>query len=86
MPIESAESRRLILVMRGWVPLNPRDRNQVPTLMTPSTEVVVEGLALSDLPQPMMLGRSAEPGPGDRIWQHFDFQRYSVWSDVRFSP
>jgi surfeit locus 1 family protein len=55
-------------------------------LQTPAQAVEVEGLAVARLPQPMMLGEDSRPGPGDRLWQHFNYEKFSAWSGLALYP
>lgn len=86
MPLQLTAGSQLVLVMRGWVAGNPRRRDEVPAVITPSGQVRVEGLAMAELPQPMVLGSSPVPGPADRIWQHFSFERFERWSGRSAAP
>ena len=75
-----------LLVLRGWIRRDPYDRTRLPSLMTPSGVVTVAGEAVVSLPQPMMLGKEPPPGPQDRLWQHFDYDRFSQWADLPLYP
>ena len=86
MPLQLTGGNRVVVVMRGWVAGNPRDRNQVPDVMTPGGVVRLEGLAMAELPQPIVLSAASVPGPGGRIWQHFDFEAYERWSGREIVP
>ncbi|MGE0315450.1 MAG: SURF1 family protein [Lautropia sp.] len=86
MPIRPPGGDAVVLVMRGWVAGDPRDRNRVPTVSTPPGPQRVEGLAMAELPQPLVLAASDAPGPQDRIWQHFSFDRYAAWSGLAVAP
>ena len=34
----------------------------------------------------MMLGEEPVPGPGDRLWQHFTYEKFSRWSGLALYP
>lgn len=85
-PLKLAGASAHVLVLRGWVARDPADRNRLPTLQTPPGPVRVEGLAVADLQQPMMLGEDPVPGPGDRLWQHFSFEKFARWSGTPLYP
>lgn len=85
-PLKLAGREDYVMVLRGWVARNPVDRKRLPPVATPSEVVRVVGLAVADLKQPMMLGKEPAPGPDDRLWQHFDYSRFSDWSGIRLHP
>jgi surfeit locus 1 family protein len=75
-----------LLVLRGWIARDPYDRSRLPLLETPSEVVEVEGEAVARLAQPMRLGEEAPPGPQDRLWQHFEYDRFSQWAGMAPYP
>ncbi len=75
-----------LLVLRGWIRRDPYDRARLPPLVTPPGVVTVAGEAVASLPQPMMLGKEPPPGPQDRLWQHFEYDRFSQWADLPLYP
>jgi surfeit locus 1 family protein len=79
-PLRIAGSDRHLLVLRGFVPRDLADRTRLPAPPTPTDEVRVEGLAQIRLDQPMQLGEEPPPEPGQRLWQHFEFDRFARWS------
>ena len=81
-PMRLTASGDWVLVLRGWIARDPQDRARLPALITPTDEVALEGVAEAELAQPMLLGTVAEPGPGDRIWQHLDYPTYRRWSGL----
>jgi cytochrome oxidase assembly protein ShyY1 len=85
-PLKLAGRDDHVMVLRGWVARHPRDRERLPAVATPSEGVEVVGLAVADLKQPMMLGEEPVPGPDDRLWQHFDYRRFSDWAGIRLHP
>lgn len=80
MRIDGSDTR--VMVLRGWVARDPRERSRLPDVPTPSSPVRLEGLAVRDLPQPMVLAAEPEPGPADRIWQHYAPARFARWAGV----
>jgi surfeit locus 1 family protein len=77
----------VVLVLRGWIAADPRDRNRLPQLSSASGAVVVEGLAQSGLPAAMQLGRAPEnQSANDRLWQSIDLDRYARWSGLPLLP
>lgn len=85
-PVRIGDSQLYLLVMRGWVAHDPRDRTKLPVVPTPSGRVRVEGIAQADIPQVLELGSSAPPGPQDRIWQNVDLDRFAQWSGLALQP
>ena len=78
---------RHVLVLRGWIARDIQDRNRLPALQTPPGAVQIEGIALAELAQPMLLGGEAGPGPdGSRIWQRVSLPSYSGWSGLAMQP
>lgn len=75
-----------VMVLRGWIARDPQDRERLPDLTTPSSVVRVSGLAVADLRQPIMLGAEAAPQSGDRLWQHFDYDKFTAWAGLRLYP
>lgn len=68
------------MVLRGWVPVDRIDRTRLPVLKVFSDPVTIEGGVEAVLAQPMQLARAAEPGPQDRLWQHYEPETYRRWS------
>jgi cytochrome oxidase assembly protein ShyY1 len=67
----------VVMVLRGWVARDVRDRTRVPVLPTPQGTVRIEGLAMAALPQPIVLSRDADAGErGSPIRQHFDLDTW----------
>ncbi len=81
-PLRLADSSSHVLVLRGWVASDPRERWRVPKVPTPEVEVQVEGIALRELAHTLELGRTPEPGSADRIWLNVDLDRYRRWSGL----
>lgn len=74
-----------VLVLRGWIAADPRDRMKLPAPVTPNGVVEVEGLALRELQQPLVLGREAGTEPA-RLWQRFDPARFERWAGTQVAP
>ncbi|HEY0878767.1 MAG TPA: SURF1 family protein [Zeimonas sp.] len=82
-PLRIAGSDSHVLVLRGWVASDPRERWRVPRVSSPDGEVEVEGIALHELAHTLELGTTPEPGPDDRIWLNVDLDRYRRWSGLK---
>ncbi len=71
-PVKLGASFMHVLINRGWVAAG-RDRNQLPNVPTPSSEVIVSGIANS--PTQRTLELSAETVSG-RVWENLHLDRY----------
>jgi surfeit locus 1 family protein len=85
-PLKLTGSNVHVLVLRGWVARDPLERTRLPALITPPQTVQLTGLAVAQLQQPMMLAKEPPPGPGERLWQHFDYPRFARWAGVDVYP
>ncbi|MCO5106950.1 MAG: SURF1 family protein [Burkholderiaceae bacterium] len=85
-PLRMPGSGRHVLVLRGWIASDPHERTRLPELATPAGEVEVEGIAQRDLEHVLELGRSARPGPQDRLWQNADVASFARWSGLAMQP
>ena len=82
-PVRIEGSDLHVLVLRGWVARDPRDRVRLPEIVTPAAPVVVEGLAEATIAQALELKAAATPGPTDRLWQNVAFERFERWSGLK---
>ncbi len=71
-----------VMVLRGWVARDPRERTRLPVLPRQAEAVRIEGFAQALLAQPMVLARQAEAAPAERLWQHYDPEVYRRWSGL----
>ena len=81
-PMRIAGSRRVVMVLRGWVAGDPRDRRRLPEVPAGDRSWAVEGLVEPDIPTGMSLGDWSPGGPGDRIWPRFVAAEYATWSGL----
>lgn len=82
-PMRLAKSGKVVLVLRGWVAANPANRTELPLITSTTDQVEVIGYGQSALSQSMQLAKEAKPGPGQRIWQYFDFDKFDQWSGLK---
>ncbi len=76
-PLRLDEGGRTVMVLRGWVARDVRDRTRPLAFGTPAGTVRVEGLALRVLPQPIVLGGGTDTGdPGTAVIQRFDLDAW----------
>lgn len=88
--IEAAAADRAapmhLLVLRGWVPRDPRERTRLPELPEGTDMVRIEGIAQASLPGAMALSAAAGEGEGGRIWQRVNLPAYAAWSGLVMQP
>lgn len=71
---------RLVLVQRGWVPRDPRDRLSLPTLPASVGRVVVPGRVVAEPSRVYQIGQEAPPlGPGPLVRQNVDAAFWQAW-------
>lgn len=85
-PVRIEDSQVHVLVLRGWVARDPRERTRLPRVPTPDGPVEVEGLGQATIAQVLELQQAPVPGPGDRLWQNLDFDRFRAWSGLTVLP
>lgn len=54
----------VVLVLRGWLPRDPRERTRVPLVHTPTGEIEIEGRIRRDAGQVLQLGKPEKLQPG----------------------
>jgi len=92
----AGDPARYVLVLRGWIARDIAERTRLPPLRTPESVQRVEGLAIVDLPQPIVLGANDTHGSAadptaradgsSRIWQHLSMSDYARWSGLPMQP
>jgi cytochrome oxidase assembly protein ShyY1 len=83
-PFEITGIERPVLIVRGWVPRDPADRNALPTFITPPRQVI-EGQIQLRSDRALELGRFM-PGPSDRLWPNVTVERFEAWSGQKLQP
>lgn len=64
-----------VLINRGWLPRDARERTHIAPYATPGGTVTVEGIALENEPRLLELGTA--PAPALRtLWQNLDFDAW----------
>ncbi|MCX7227723.1 MAG: SURF1 family protein [Burkholderiales bacterium] len=71
-----------VMVLRGWVARDARERTRLPVLPAQADAVRVEGFAQASLAQPMVLAAQGEAAPGEWLWQHYEADAYRRWSGL----
>lgn len=85
-PVRIEGSQLHLLVLRGWVARDPRERQRMPEVTTPAGVVELEGLAEASIGQALELRKAPAPGPDERIWQNLALDRYARWSGLSLQP
>ena len=81
-PLQLADRPEAVLVQRGWVPRDLRDRTLLPVVTTPTGDVVVQGFIGPPPARLYELGAGAT-GP---IRQNLDLDAFKVESGLRLVP
>lgn len=72
-----------VLVNRGWAPRDAENRLRLPHVGAVAGTVTIEGLALTQLPRLLELGRDIESGDWPRVWQNLDFDSFERASGLK---
>ncbi len=64
MPLRVTGSERVVLVLRGWFPRDPQDRQRLPSIPVPQDEVNVTGRVRTSVGKLMQLGETPALTPG----------------------
>lgn len=85
MPLKIAGTNQYVLVMRGWLPRNPADRNQLPAVPTPPANLTIEGVVRRNAGQLLQLGEPQALRPG-AIVQNLDIGGFEEASRLDLQP
>ncbi len=85
MPFKIADSRRHVLVLRGWLPRDPANYGKLPAFATPGGIVTIEGRVLASAGRVMQLGEPAPLEPG-AIVQNVDVSGFAAASGLALAP
>lgn len=83
MPLDLGDGR-YVLVNRGWIPRDLRDRTAIMPYPTPDGTVEIEGIAQADPSRAFELGGSAELG--SKIRQNLDVAAYARETGLALQP
>jgi surfeit locus 1 family protein len=75
-----------VLVLRGWVARDIRDRTKLPTLKALSEPVAVTGLSQEDLIKSYELGKAEEPALGQQLWQSATLEQVRQFTKLSLAP
>lgn len=87
-PLRTAPESAQVLVLRGWIPADPR-RERLPDVVTPRGEQPVEGTARERLPQYLAAAnppRDCRPAAAPCVWQNLTVEAFSAWSGLSLRP
>ena len=85
MPFKIAGSDRHVLVLRGWLPRDPREYGRLPEYATPAGMTTVEGVVVDKAGHVMQLGTAAPLKPG-AIVQNLEVEEMARASGLRLEP
>jgi len=85
MPFKIAGSDRHVLVLRGWLPRDPREYGRLPEYATPAGTTTVEGVVVDKAGHVMQLGTAAPVKPG-AIVQNLEVEEMARASGLRLEP
>lgn len=85
MPFKIAGSDEHVLVLRGWLPRDPREYGRLPEYATPAGTTTVEGIVVASAGHVMQLGSAAPLKPG-AIVQNLEVDEMARASGLRLAP
>jgi len=85
MPFKIAGSERHVLVLRGWLPRDPREYGRLPEYATPQGATTIEGIIVAKAGHVMQLGTAAPVKPG-AIVQNLEVDEVARASGLQLEP
>ena len=85
MPFKIAGSDQHVLVLRGWLPRDPREYTRLPEFATPGGTVTIDGIATASAGQVMQLGTPGTVKPG-AIVQNLALDEVARASGLQLAP
>lgn len=85
MPFKIAGSDRHVLVLRGWLPRDPREYARLPRFATPPGTVTIDGVAVASAGHVMQLGTPGGLKPG-AIVQNLEVGDMARAAGLRLEP
>ncbi|MDB5746125.1 MAG: cytochrome oxidase biosynthesis protein [Massilia sp.] len=85
MPFKIAGSDAHVLVLRGWLPRDPREYTRLPNVATPRGTVTIEGIATASAGNVMQLGTPGALKPG-AIVQNLTVDEAARATGLRLQP
>jgi surfeit locus 1 family protein len=81
-PVRIEGSSVVLMILRGWVPRDLRDRTRLPDVPTPTGPVELGGVLEGRLARSLELREPPVPGAGERLWQNYDPAVFRAWSGL----
>jgi cytochrome oxidase assembly protein ShyY1 len=85
MPLKIAGSEMYVMIARGWIQRDRNDRTKLPSVVTPTGLVQVEGMAKRNAGHLLQLGRAEELRPGATM-QNVEIAEFSAASKLPMQP
>ncbi|WP_313703825.1 SURF1 family protein [Massilia sp.] len=85
MPFKIAGSDRHVLVLRGWLPRDPREYTRLPKYETPRGLTTIEGILVASAGHVLQLGTAAPLKPGALV-QNLEVNALARASGLRLEP
>lgn len=85
MPFKLADSPVHVLIARGWIPRNNKDRSKLPALVTPAGTIELQGLVRRNPGKSLQLGQDAALLP-HAIVQNLDVGAFAAASKLETKP
>ena len=85
MPFKIAGSAKHVLVLRGWLPRDPREYTRLPGFATPQGRVTIEGVIVASAGHVMQLGTPGALQPG-AIVQNLEVGEAARATGLRLEP
>ena len=85
MPFKIAASDRHVLVLRGWLPRDPREYTRLPKYETPRGTTTIEGILVASAGHVLQLGAAAPLKPGALV-QNLEVDALARASGLTLAP
>ncbi|HAV38077.1 MAG TPA: cytochrome oxidase biosynthesis protein [Massilia sp.] len=85
MPFKIAGSDRHVLVLRGWLPRDPREYTRLPKYETPRGTTTIEGILVASAGHVLQLGAAAPLKPGALV-QNLEVDALARASGLTLAP
>ena len=85
MPFKIAGADRHVMVLRGWLPRDPREYTRLPGFATPQGRVAIDGVIVASAGHVMQLGTPGALQPG-AIVQNLEVEEAARATGLRLEP
>ncbi len=76
------EPQAYLVVLRGWVAGDPRQRTRLPPIRTPQGPVSLDVILETDLAAPIRFVDEGAARPQDLLWQAFSREKFATWARI----